>query len=393
MDLREIYLAGGCFWGTEAYVAKLPGVIETEVGYANGNTARPTYEQVCSGATGHAECVRVAFDADVISLPLLLKAFFRTIDPMSLNRQGNDRGEQYRTGVYWVDPFDGPAVANALYDLKRHCPRPVVVEAGPLHGFWPAERYHQGYLRRNPGGYCHVSLADADAFVAEHAAELGAGGRGAGAPEAGGEHAARHRDASAEAPGPATARVPADAAAPGAEPEPAARAMAPDAGPASLDDAIDAHGYARPDRARLRDELTPLEYAITQEGATERPFSHPLDRTFDPGIYVDVATGEPLFSSSDKFDSGCGWPAFSRPITPSAVTEHADDSLPRMPRTEVRSRIGKSHLGHVFPDGLLESGGLRYCVNGAALRFIPYAEMDAAGYGYLKGAVREQAGA
>lgn len=175
MDLREVYLAGGCFWGTEAYLRKLPGVVETEVGYANGRTDRPTYEQVCSGATGHAECVRVTFDADVIPLPLLLQAFFRTIDPMSLNCQGNDRGEQYRTGIYWVDPFDGPAVANALHDLRPHCPRPVVVEAEPLRAFWPAERYHQDYLRHNPDGYCHVDLADADAFVAEHAAELGVG--------------------------------------------------------------------------------------------------------------------------------------------------------------------------------------------------------------------------
>ncbi len=185
--------------------------------------------------------------------------------------------------------------------------------------------------------------------------------------------------------------------------------------------------------------LTPLEYAITQDRATEQPFSHPLDEVFEPGIYVDVVTGEPLFSSADKFDAGCGWPSFSRPIAPSVVTEHDDASqswMPRtevrsrigqshlghvfedgpiwpsfsrpiapsvvtehddasqswMPRTEVRSRIGQSHLGHVFEDGPIEAGGLRYCINGAALRFIPYDEMDAAGYGYLKPAVRPALG-
>ena len=426
MDLHEIYLAGGCFWGTEAYLQKLPGVIDTEVGYANGSTPHPTYEQVCAGVTGHAECVRVAFNAEVVSLPLLLEAFFRTIDPTSLNRQGNDCGEQYRTGIYWSDPFDAPAVANALYDLERRCPKPVVVEAGPLHEFWPAERYHQDYLERNPGGYCHANLADADAFIAEHEAAFGEGRRRrhghrdplrCGAPASG--------DAAAEPPAPAEPApaagaghtgltplpVPAAAAGAGAPGDDAAFAGAPAAtvrsrggspvrdspalgaltDPADLDAAIAARPYARPTRVQLRGMLTPLEYAITQNGATERPFSHPLDEVFEPGIYVDVVTGEPLFSSSDKFDAGCGWPAFSHPIAPSVVTEHEDVSQSWMSRTEVRSRVGESHLGHVFTDGPLESGGLRYCINGAALRFVPYAEMDAAGYGYLKPTVRERA--
>ncbi len=410
MDLHEIYLAGGCFWGTEAYLRRLPGVIETEVGYANGATPHPTYEQVCSGATGHAECVRVTFNAEVISLPLLLQAFFRTIDPTSLNRQGNDCGEQYRTGIYWTDPFDGPAVANALYDLGRSCPKPVVVEAEPLRGFWPAERYHQDYLERNPGGYCHVSLADADAFVAEHEAQFGASRRRR-RPRGG---TPRTTADAASAPGdPDASRTPRDPDAPNApasstshvsgdpdtsrtsavSPAPGTLAtiptsLSPDSAAASLDAAIAAHGYAKPGRVQLRGMLTPLEYAITQDRATEQPFSHPLDEVFEPGVYVDVVTGEPLFSSADKFDAGCGWPSFSRPIAPSVVTEHDDASQSWMPRTEVRSRIGQSHLGHVFEDGLIEAGGLRYCINGAALRFIPYDEMDAAGYGYLKPAVR-----
>lgn len=390
MDLHEIYLAGGCFWGTEAYLRKLPGVIETEVGYANGTAPHPTYEQVCSGATGHAECVRVTFNADVISLPLLLDAFFRTIDPTSLNRQGNDCGEQYRTGVYWTDAFDGPAVANALYALEQRCPKPVVVEAEPLRGFWPAERYHQDYLERNPGGYCHVNLADADAFIAEHAADFGPDRRRHARPhptaDPTSDDAAPH--AAAGAPAPAHTPDTSGNAIPVPDDADAAGSTAP--APADLDAAIAAQGYTRPSRVQLRGMLTPLEYAITQNSATEQPFSHPLDEVFEPGIYVDVVTGEPLFSSSDKFDAGCGWPAFSRPIVPSVVTERLDTSQAWMPRTEVRSRIGESHLGHVFQDGPLETGGLRYCINGAALRFIPYAEMDAAGYGYLKPAVRER---
>ena len=390
MDIHEIYLAGGCFWGTEAYLRKLPGVLATEVGYANGSTAHPTYEQVCTGVTGHAECVHVTYDADVLPLPLLLEAFFRTIDPTSLNRQGNDSGTQYRTGIYWVDPFDGPAVANALYQLSRGCSRPVVVEAEALQGFWPAERYHQGYLDHNPGGYCHVSLADADAFIAEHRTELAPSGSRAKATSRPEEDPAPARDARRDVDGAAWLGTPLPrGVAPSwtddliPAPEPAYRAAG------GLDDAIAAQGYAKPGRVQLRGMLTPLEYAITQNSATEQPFSHPFDTLFEPGVYVDVVTGEPLFSSSDKFDAGCGWPAFSRPIAPSVVTEQPDDSQAWMPRTEVRSRIGESHLGHVFDDGPRERGGLRYCINGAALRFIPYDQMDAEGYGYLKDAVRE----
>lgn len=174
MDKREIYLAGGCFWGTEAYLKRLPGVLETEVGYANSAVPDPSYEEVCTGATDAAETVRVAYDADVISLPLLLAAYLRTIDPFSLNQQGNDRGTQYRTGIYWTDPADEQACASALANVARETGKRPVVELGPLRSFYPAEGYHQGYLDANPFGYCHVNLADAQAFVDEHAADFGA---------------------------------------------------------------------------------------------------------------------------------------------------------------------------------------------------------------------------
>lgn len=327
---REIYLAGGCFWGTEAFLRRLPGVVSCEVGYANGNgtVANPSYEQVCSGATGHAETVRVTYDPARITLPLLIRAYLTTVDPTSVNRQGNDVGAQYRTGIYWSDPDNERIVRAVLYQLGRELLATgrgrVAIEAAPLAEFWPAEDYHQDYLERNPGGYCHVDLGGAERFVAEHAREF----------------------------------------------------------------AMASHAYARPGDDEVRARLDDLAFEVTQHAATERPFSHPYDASFEPGIYVDRVSGEPLFSSADKFDSGCGWPAFARPIAETAVTERADPSVPGYPRVEVRSGAADSHLGHVFADGPAELGGLRYCINGAALEFIPLGEMDERGYGYLKGTVR-----
>ena len=319
MDRREIILAGGCFWGTEAYLKRLPGILETEAGYANSQVAHPTYEDVCTGKTNAAEAVRVLYDHDVIPLPLLLEAYLRTIDPTALNRQGNDRGTQYRTGIYWTDPRDAPAVTTALTRVERRLGRPTRVEAGPLRTFFPAEGRHQDYLDANPSGYCHVDLADAERFVREHQADF----------------------------------------------------------------TIAAQGYRKPDEAALQEALDPQAFAVTQQSVTDRAFTHPYDQLFDEGIYVDVVTGEPLFSSKDKFDAGCGWPAFARPIAESSVTEAPDASIPGMPRTEVRSAKGRSHLGHVFEDGPASLGGQRYCINGSALRFIPKDHLEEEGYGYL----------
>lgn len=319
MDKGEIVLAGGCFWGTEAYLKRLPGIIQTEVGYANSSTPQPSYEEVCSGETGAAEAVRVIYDKEVIPLPLLLEAYLRTIDPTSLNRQGNDRGTQYRTGIYWTDERDAPIVISELSKVERRIGRRVRVEARPLQSFYPAEPYHQNYLDVNPSGYCHVNLADAADFVSEHAADF----------------------------------------------------------------AIAQYDYSKPAVALLETMLDPTTFAVTQQGATERAFSHSYDHLFEDGIYVDAVTGEPLFAAADKFDSGCGWPAFARPIAESSIVEAADESIVGMPRTEVRSARGNNHLGHVFEDGPATLGGQRYCINGAALRFVPQEQMVDEGYGYL----------
>ena len=321
MHKRTIYLAGGCFWGLEAYFQRVPGVIDAVSGYANGKAAaRPSYEDVVQRGTGHAETVRVTWDADRLSLQDILAYYLRVVDPTSLNKQGNDRGTQYRTGVYYTDAADQPVIAAALAAEQKKYNQPIVVENLPLKHFHEAEEYHQDYLMKNPNGYCHIDIRKAD------------------------------------------------------EPLPGKPAFNP-------------RSYQKPGDAALRQQLTPEQYRVTQQSGTERAFSHAYDHLFEPGIYVDVVSGEPLFSSADKYNSGCGWPSFTKPIDKAAVTEHDDHSY-NMHRVEVRSRAANSHLGHVFPDGPRDKGGLRYCINGASLRFVPLDKMDAEGYGALKKLVK-----
>ncbi|MDJ1121157.1 peptide-methionine (S)-S-oxide reductase MsrA [Olsenella sp. YH-ols2217] len=323
MTGRTVTLGGGCFWGTEGFLRQLPGVLDTEVGYANSVVPSPSYELVCTGATEAAEAVRVAYDPAVIPLPLLLAAYFSSIDPCAVNRQGNDRGTQYRTGIWWDDEQDLPAVEQALRHLQFEVGAPLAVEAGPLQSFYPAEEHHQDYLEKHPSGYCHVDLTAAPRFVAAHARDFALA-----------QDAARRR--------PVT----------------------------ETDDEL---------AARIGDEA----YRVTRRAGTERPHSSPLNDEWRRGVYVDAVSGEPLFLSSDKFDAGCGWPSFSRPIGDAVLTEAVDRQL-WQPRIEVRSAGADSHLGHVFPDGPAETGGLRYCINGAALRFVPEEELEANGLGWLK---------
>lgn len=377
-DLHTIYLAGGCFWGLEAFLRRLPGVRETIVGYANGSTENPTYRDVCRWNTGHAETVAVTYDRRIMPTEMLLDGFFEAIDPTSVNRQGNDCGTQYRSGIFWQDETDLPAIESAVRRQQARYTDPVVTEVEPLDGFYPAEEYHQDYLTKNPGGYCHIDMRAADAFVKRMGL---AEGRacvqydGLCAAVDGSLHPAESEHPSSRSDG---------AAMPAGAKEPAAATTAEEAAAA-----IASRVYAAPDDAELRRSLSDQQYRVVRENATERPFSSPYDRLFEPGIYVDVTSGEPLFASSDKYDSGCGWPAFSRPIASDVVAERLDRSFGTL-RTEVRSRAGDAHLGHVFTDGPADAGGLRYCINGAALRFVPLARMDEEGYGYLKPLVEQE---
>ena len=314
MNTKEIYFAGGCFWGTEHFLKQIRGVVSTEVGYANGNVANPTYKQVCQGNTQFAETVKVVYNPSEVALPLLIDLYLKSIDPTSLNKQGNDRGSQYRTGIYYKDKGDETIIRQQFAALAKQYSKPIVVENLPLKNFYPAEDYHQDYLDKNPHGYCHLSPA-----LFEMA-----------------------RKANAKKAAPKTS-------------------------------------YTIKDQATLKKELTAMQYEVTQNSATEPPFRNEYWNEKREGIYVDITTGEPLFASTDKFESGCGWPSFSKPISKKLIKEYLDKSH-NMIRTEVRSKLGNAHLGHVFTDGPKDKGGLRYCINSASLRFIPKEEMEKEGY-------------
>ena len=312
---KVIYLAGGCFWGTEKYLENIPGILSTEVGYANGNTAHPTYEDVCYRNTGHAETVKVEYDDDKIGLPYILDLYYDVINPISVNRQGGDIGTQYRTGIYFTDDNDESVIRSSLDELQKKYTEKIAIEVKPLVNYYKAEEYHQKYLDKNPAGYCHIGY---DKFEkAKHAVD------------------------------------------------PSKR-------------------FVKKPLHELKNTLTEMQFAVTQNNATEPPYRNEYFDHFEEGIYVDITTGEPLFISHDKFESGCGWPSFSKPIDSSLLMNIMDQSH-GMVRTEVRSKKGDSHLGHVFEDGPINLGGLRYCINSAALKFIPKDQMELEGYrDYLK---------
>jgi peptide methionine sulfoxide reductase msrA/msrB len=319
MPIRQesiIYLAGGCFWGIEGYFRQITGVTATEVGYANGRTPEARYETLPE--TGHAEVLKLSYQPTEIHLAELLTHFFRIIDPTLLNRQGNDRGTQYRTGIYYTAAEQKQVAAIALEVEAKQYREPLVVELEPLQNYTPAEDLHQNYLEKNPGGYCHIRLQTAS--------------------------------------------------------EP----LYPE--------------FPKADPAELAIRLSPLEYRVTQQAGTEPPGSSPHNHLSRSGIYVDISNGRPLFSTDDQYDAGCGWPSFTMPITTDALT-YAEDRSHGMLRTEVRSQGTDSHLGHVFGDGPVATGGLRYCINGAALRFIPREQMENTPYeAYLPYVTAEQPG-
>lgn len=307
-----VYLAGGCFWGTEKLLQTINGVVDATSGYANGEDGvTPDYGTV--SATGFKETVRVEYEPDTVSLDAILFLYFRSIDPTLTNRQGNDQGTQYQSGIYWTDDAAKETVLR-IADVERGRYENFAVEIEPLRNFFDAEDYHQDYLDKNPGGYCHISL---DEF--ELAANM----------------------------------------------------------------TVDPANYKRPAMDEIKAALTEEQYAVTQEAATEPPFQNEYWDNHEKGIYVDVVTGEPLFSSGDKFDSGTGWPSFTKGIDENTLVLLPDSSSGTV-HTEVRSRAGNSHLGHVFYGENESPSGVRFCINSAALRFVPYSDMDGEGYGYLK---------
>ena len=306
--MAEIYLAGGCFWGLEEYFSRIEGVKKTTVGYANGQVESTNYQLIHQ--TDHAETVHLIYDEKRVSLREILLYYFRVIDPLSVNKQGNDVGRQYRTGVYYTDEGDKAVIEQVFAEQEKQLGQKIAVELEPLRHYVLAEDYHQDYLKENPGGYCHINVNDAYKPL------------------------------------------------------------------------VDPGQYEKPTDAELKEQLTQEQYQVTRHSATERPFHNAYNATFEEGIYVDVTTGEPLFFAGDKFESGCGWPSFSRPIA-REVLRYYEDKSHGMERIEVRSRSGNAHLGHVFTDGPESAGGLRYCINSAALRFIPKEKMEAEGYAYL----------
>ncbi len=308
-----IYLAGGCFWGLEKMMQTIPGVVRATCGYANGDASiKPTYREVCTGMTGYRETVRVEYKEEKISLDAILFAFFRGIDPTVKNRQGNDIGSQYQSGIYFTDENSAKTVEHVVKVEKiRH--KNFAVEIKPLESFYDAEEYHQDYLDKNPGGYCHITPAEIK-MVEEMI--------------------------------------------------------------------VDPAKYRRPQDEEIRKRLSKEAYMVAVESGTEPSFNNEFWDHKENGIYVDVVTGEPLFSSKDKFESPCGWPAFSKPIDPNTIVYLNDNSF-GMRRTEVRSRAGNSHLGHVFHGDPHSPNGTRFCINSLSLRFIPFSEMEKKGYGYL----------
>jgi len=308
-----IYLAGGCFWGIEQLMQSIPGVIDAQSGYANGTGEKDaSYATVVTGKTGFRETVRVEYDPEQVSLDALLLAYFYVIDPTVKDRQGNDIGTQYQTGVYYTNDKAKETVER-IAELERSRSEQFFVEIGPLLNYYPAEEYHQDYLVKNPYGYCHIPWEEMELFSKLR---------------------------------------------------------------------IDPGDYQKPAVEVIREKLTEEQYYVTQEGGTEYAFENEFWNQFEKGIYVDVVTGEPLFSSTDKYESSCGWPAFTKPIEEPSIVELEDLSY-GMYRIEVRSRAGNSHLGHVFENDPESPNGVRYCINSASLRFVPYTEMEAEGYGYL----------